>query len=375
MIASVNSTSYLISMLDKTQAKLNFQYSGEKLQYGSDDSVLYSRLINFDDKMRTNEGIQDQINRVNVLNSTSDTALASVKNILDTINSELIKANTSTTTVEGLEAIAQNLVGLKQNLFDLANTNTEGQYVFSGSDASIKAFVMDANGQVTYNGNDSLRKVAVEEGSYRDAGVNGLNAFYYTADSGLKGDTLTFKEGDRILDQDGKEWILNSPTNDTITRTNWDGSTETLPVTTNANGDLEVVLPNNDGTKFEARRSMFDMLDDAISSLKGLDSLGNQTLTYEDRRAGIAQALNEMDKTMDAVVIAHSDLGAKNKTFEVSLENLSSKHTQLKKTRTELGSSDLTDVTIKLKALELSYTAIYSTVNRTFELSLVNFMR
>ena len=228
MISNIDSTSHRIGLLDKTQAKLNYQMGTKnQLEYGSDDAVLYSRIVHVENTMLTNKGLQDQINRVNVLNSTSDTALASAKQTLENdILAELIKANTSTTSVEGLEAIAQKLDKMKQNIFDLSNTHSEGQYVFSGSDASVKPFSMDANGKVTYNGNDSLRKVAVEEGSYREAGVNGLDAFYYTSDSGLKGQTLTFKAGDRIIDQDKNEWKLNTPTNDTLTKTNWDGSTE-----------------------------------------------------------------------------------------------------------------------------------------------------
>ena len=83
--------------------------------------------------------------------------------------------------------IAGNIAGSKENLYDLVNTQVEGEYVFSGSDSSVKAFTMDANGKVTYNGNDSLRKIAVDEGSYRESGINGFEAFFYTTDSALKG--------------------------------------------------------------------------------------------------------------------------------------------------------------------------------------------
>ena len=75
---------------------------------------------------------------------------------------------------------------------------------------------MDASGKVTYNGDSNLRKIAVDEGSYRERGINGIDAFFYVANSASKGATLTFKAGDRITDQDGKEWVLNIPTNNTL---------------------------------------------------------------------------------------------------------------------------------------------------------------
>ena len=377
---SLNSTTYRLGNLDNYQAKLNFQMGGSKLQFGSDDSVTFGRLTHTEDKIKTQKGIIEQIERADVLNNTSDTAMKEVKLLLEKIKAEeLIKANTSTTSIEGLEAIAGVIEGYKQNLFNLANTQTEGQYVFAGSDASVKPFSMDASGKVTYNGDADLRKVAVDEGSYRERGINGIDAFFYVADSASKGGTLTFKDGDRITDQDGKEWVLNIPTNDTLTKTNWDGSTETLPVTLNTDpsidGDYKVTMPTDNGTKFEARRNVFDMLDEAISSLRGLDSAGNPTLTYEDRRAGISKAIDESTKAYDTAVIAHSELGAKNKTFEVSKERAESKITQLSILEKELGNSNLTEVATELKALEISYTALYSTINRTFELSLTNFLK
>ena len=374
---SLNSTMYRLGNLDKYQAKLNFQMGGSKLQFGSDDSVTFGRLTHTEDKIKTQKGIVEQIERADVLNKTSDTAMKEVKLLLEKIKAEeLIKANTSTTSIEGLEAIAGVIEGYKQNLFNLANTQTEGQYVFAGSDASVKPFSMDAAGKVTYNGDSDLRKIAVDEGSYRERGINGIDAFFYVADSASKGATLTFKDGDRITDQDGKEWVFDNVAN-TLTKTNWDGSTQTLVVTPPVAPATEytTTVPNTDGTKFEARRNMFDMLDEAISSLRGLDSAGNPTLTYEDRRAGISKAIDESTKAYDTAVIAHSELGAKNKTFEVSKERAESKITQLSILEKELGNSNLTEVATELKALEISYTALYSTINRTFELSLTNFLK
>lgn len=374
---SLNSTMYRLGNLDKYQAKLNFQMGGSKLQFGSDDSVTFGRLTHTEDKIKTQKGIVEQIERADVLNKTSDTAMKEVKLLLEKIKAqELIKANTSTTSIEGLEAIAGVIEGYKQNLFNLANTQTEGQYVFAGSDASVKPFSMDAAGKVTYNGDSDLRKIAVDDGSYRERGINGIDAFFYVANSASKGATLTFKDGDRITDQDGKEWVFDNVAN-TLTKTNWDGSTQTLVVTPPVAPATEytTTVPNTDGTKFEARRNMFDMLDEAISSLRGLDSAGNPTLTYEDRRTGISKAIDESTKAYDTAIIAHSELGAKNKTFEVSKERAEAKINQLSILEIELGSSNKSEVVVELKALEISYTALYSTINRTFELSLTNFLR
>ncbi|MFW3372951.1 flagellar hook-associated protein 3 [Aliarcobacter butzleri] len=376
MIAQVNSSLYRLNNLNTTQDKLNYQMGGDKLEYGSDDSMLFGRLSHINDKVLTQTEIKDQLEKTKALNLTADSALAEAKeNVFEFVKSELVKANTDTTSEEGLIAIAQNIEGVKQNLLDLANTQVEGQYVFSGSDSSVKAFTMDANGKVTYNGNDSLRKIAVDEGSYRESGVNGFQAFFYTTDSALKGETLTFEADSKILDQDGNEWTLDTATN-TLSKKNWDGSFDTLAVTppTAPATEYSVTVPNTDGARFEAKKNVFDLLDEAINSLRGVDSVGNP-LTAEDKKTKISAAQDGIDKVIDNIAVAHADLGARNKTFNNSLDIIESKISQYNKTYTEIGSSNLTEVGIKLKSLELMFSALYSTISQTNQLSLVNYMK
>ncbi|MDN5068792.1 flagellar hook-associated protein FlgL [Aliarcobacter butzleri] len=378
MIAQVNSSLYRLNNMNSIQDKLTYQMSGDglKLEYGSDDSMLFGRLSHINDKVLTQTEIKDQLEKTKALNSTADDSLAEAKeNVFEFVKSELVKANTDTTSEEGLIAIAQNIEGVKQNLLDLANTQVEGQYVFSGSDSSVKAFTMDANGKVTYNGNDSLRKIAVDEGSYRESGVNGFQAFFYTTDSALKGETLTFEADSKILDQEGNEWTLDTATN-TLSKKNWDGSFDTLAVTppTAPATEYNVTVPNTDGARFEAKKNVFDLLDEAINSLRGVDSVGNP-LTAEDKKTKISAAQDGIDKVIDNVAIAHADLGARNKTFNNSLDIVESKISQYNKTSTEIGSSNLTEVGIKLKSLELMFSALYSTISQTNQLSLVNYMK
>ncbi|MFW2553380.1 flagellar hook-associated protein FlgL [Aliarcobacter butzleri] len=378
MIAQVNSSLYRLNNMNSIQDKLTYQMSGDglKLEYGSDDSMLFGRLSHINDKVLTQTEIKDQLEKTKALNSSADSALAEAKeNVFEFVKSELIKANTDTTSEEGLIAIAQNIEGVKQNLLDLANTQVEGQYLFSGSDSSVKAFTMDANGKVTYNGNDSLRKIAVDEGSYRESGVNGFQAFFYTTDSALKGETLTFEADSKILDQEGNEWTLDTVAN-TLSKKNWDGSFDTLAVTppTAPATEYSVTVPNTDGTRFEAKKNVFDLLDEAINSLRGVDSVGNP-LTAEDKKTKISAAQDGIDKVIDNIAVAHADLGARNKTFNNSLDIVESKISQYNKTSTEIGSSNLTEVGIKLKSLELMFSALYSTISQTNQLSLVNYMK
>lgn len=378
MISQTEQMSYRLSLLDTQYQKNSYQMSTKNLlQQGSDDSMLYSRIISVDDKIRTYEGLKTQIERTTIQNNAADSSMSNIKKLFESMKTELIKANTATTSASGIAAIAANITGLKENLYQLANTQVEGEYVFAGSDSSVQPFEKDANGKVTYVGNNQLRKVAVEEGSYRDRGVTGFDMMMYPTASATKGQTLNFSQEDRIIDQDGNEWKLNSPTNDTLTKYDLQGNvtTDTLAVTNDGltPPTYSAVVPNVDGTKFEAKTNIFNLMDSTLNALNKVDSSGNP-ISDDQAKALIAKSQSELDKAYDGVNIAHAQLGGRNEIFETSLDRVSSKLTQYNILSQQIGSADLAKVAAEAKALELTYTALYSTISKTNTLSLVNFL-
>ena len=52
MINNINIISNQLKSLDRLQNKLNFQLGGQKLQYGSDDPLLYSKLLGLDNDVK-----------------------------------------------------------------------------------------------------------------------------------------------------------------------------------------------------------------------------------------------------------------------------------------------------------------------------------
>ncbi len=149
---------------------------------------------------------------------------------------------------------------------------------------------------------------------------------------------------------------------------------EVLAVKAGANKDYEVVLPNVDGTKFEAKGNTFDVLDKIINALELKDATGN-TITKDEADAELAEALDMISLSFDTANTGHAKLGGRNKVFEISLERVTSKITQFSIMSHEVGAADLTKLAVEAKALEVTYTALYSTINKMNQLSLVNFVR
>jgi flagellar hook-associated protein 3 FlgL len=383
MINQTEQTLFRLANLNAEQTRISYQTStGKKLNNGSEDASLYSREIFVDDRIRTYEGIKTQIERTTAQNNVSDSTIAEMKKLFEVVKTELIKANTSTTSDEGRKAIAVNISGIKENLFDLSNTQIEGEYLFAGSDTSIKPFSTDTSGSVTYNGDNISRKIAVDDASYRERGVNGYDIMTYPSSTATLGETFNFKESDTIIDEDGSIWKLNVPTNTSIEKYDNEGNlavpSESKAITSNDGlnpATYEILnIGNVDGTKFEARSSIFDLLDTLTNTLNKIDSAGNP-LTSAEASSLLSDDQTKFSESYDALNLAHAQLGGKNKMFELSLERVSSKLTQYTILSQEIGAVDLAKVAIEAKSLELTYTALYSTIQKTNELSLANFLR
>lgn len=379
MISSTHQTLFRLNNLNAEQERISYQMStGKKLQYGSDDVDTFSREVYIEDKIRVYEGLKVQIAKTNAQNAGSDSAIGEAKDLLSYAKVEIIKSLNDTNDDISRQAIAIGLEGVKENLLFVANEQMEGEYLFSGSDTLDQPFSKDpSTGVVTYTGDTQLRKVAVEDGLYRERGVTGFETFLYTSSSALKGDTLTFNETDRIIDQYGNEWKLNTSTN-TLDKYELDGDITNPLVTVsvdNTNAPVyTATVPNEDGMKFEAKSNVFNLLDSAINALNKVDSLGN-AVSDDVARDALQSSLDEITKAYDGMNNGHAKLGGRNKVFEISYERVSAKAFQYEKLQQDVSGVDLAEVAVEAKALELTYSALYSTINRMNELSLVNFIR
>jgi len=388
MINQTDQTLYRLANLNSEQTRISYQIAtGKKINNGSEDASTYSREIFVDDRIRTYEGIKVQIERTTAQNNVSDSTIAEMKKLFEVVKTELIKASTDTTSDEGRKAIAVNISGIRENLFDLANTQIEGEYLFAGSDTSERPFVEDSSGNITYNGDNISRKIAVDDGSYRERGVNGYDIMTYPSNTATVDKTFTFNENDKIIDQDGSLWELETATLPVrIRKLDDEGdflnpevfkSIDNLPSTPTPPPYTITPIGTSgvdDGIKFEARSSIFDLLDTLTNTLNKVDSVGNP-LTDAEASALLSADQEKFSESYDSLNVAHAKLGAKNKMFELSLERVSSKLTQYNILSQEVGAVDLAKVAIEAKSLELTYTALYSTIQKTNELSLANFLR
>lgn len=376
MVSSISTIKYNLSLLNQRNEKVTYQMSsGEALQYGSDNSQQYNQILSVNNNVKSYSSILERIKLSTAYNTTSDTAVASMKTSMESIKALVTKALTATTSSDGKATIADEIESLKEGIYSLANSNTSGQYLFSGSSSSTQAFQKDATtGKITYAATNDNKSVNVETGSYSTQGVNGIELLYYTKNTAQVGEDLTFDENEIILDKDGNQYKLLDNDNDgSYDGLYLNGDNSNTPLSITDNGDGTYTVNNSGTTALQSKHSIFDDLDEIINALKQQDSSGN-AITEDEASTLLSDALEKINTAYDTMNITHAKLGTRTASIENYESIVQTKLTNFNILQENYSAADLTALAIESQSLESTYTALYSTINRVNNLSLVKYL-
>ena len=461
MIDLTNQMMYRISNLNSVSERISYQMStGKVLENGSDDSVVFTRYIDIETKLRDQEGVKAQIDKTISQNNVSDDNINEVKTTIDALRQEVLKSLNAGMTTSDMLSVATNMEGMRSNLIRIANTSVDGEHLYAGSNTTIQPYVKDddfvVNGRIDFMGNAHLRNVSVSGNEYRERGITAVDVLMYNTDTSADG-TIEFKDREKVYDQLGYEWrfleegdadFVNDGTSivrdvntydlvydqgsDTFYRSkvdmnnvdlsgidytdtnNWEAfnpkdqifkinqdnsisydylnvsSDGNDPVTYTSESLSDAALNGNvtnntsKGLLLETKHNFFDDLNIVINALKGYstqetdgDSYGEQgdPIEYTEIKDLLSAFTGKMDSQYDATNIGHSELGGRNKIFETYQETVSAKITHYNILMQEVNGADLSKLAMESKSLEMTYTALFSTVAKMNELSLVNFIR
>jgi flagellar hook-associated protein 3 FlgL len=397
--------------------------SGDKIDLGSDDAMIHAEVVNIQDKIRVTDSLKLQLSKTEAMNTVADKNMAEFKNVLDLINQDILKGLNSGMTRSDKLALATNLEGMRGNLLDLTNTHVDGEYIFSGSDTTQKTMIKDSNfvnnGQVEFEGDGFLRKVAVQPGSYRDRGVTAYDVSHYTSSRALVGENFTFSAGERIIDEDGFEWKVMDASGVPYNKDDGGATSPNFLQKFDHNGKLvdnslypEAKIPiisttaaveataTNQATQetytiqviggtaagqqpdsrvFEAKHNYFDDINILINAYKGHSTKldGTKGPVIQDNLVDdtIRTQLEISNKQFDATNIGHGELGGRNKVFELANEKIVAQETHYNILMKETNGADMAKLAMESKALDLTYQALFSTISKMNDMSLVKFVK
>jgi flagellar hook-associated protein 3 FlgL len=348
-----------LDMLNKRNEKNTYGLSsGDALQYGSDNSKQYNEILSVKNNVKSYTSILDKIQLSSAYNTTSDSAVSNMKTALNSAQSLVMEALNGTNNSDTKEIIATNIESIKETILTLANSSVNGQYVFSGKNTDTASFEKDASGKVTYTGSNDNKTLNVEDKTYATQGVNGIELLYTPSQSAKVGESLTFSANEMILDKDGNEYQLVD--------TDADGVVDSLNTPTPTS-----VTDNGDGTytatsvsiALESKRSIFDDLDEIITALRAGDS---DTLS---------NSLEKINSAYDNVNVNHAILGTRTSYIDNYEQITEAKLTNFNILYETYAGADLTALAIESQSLQNTYTALYSTINKINNLSLVDYLK
>lgn len=226
----------------------------------------------------------------NVQNATTqinaqDEAFSTIVNKLQRINDLAIQAANSASGEDGFKACKSEIEELKKTIVNLANTQYDGKYIFSGTNVTTKPFELADDGTITYHGTPANNTAGYER--------------YLEISDGVKVDLNS--SGDTIFGT----YDPNDPNNSS-------GLFKVL-------GDLEAAL-NTDPMDNDAVREQLDPLQASIKHISEIQSVHSSTVT---KLTMTTEMLDSTEINLKSKLAAISELNLPSAISELLQQNYS----------------------------------------------------
>jgi len=158
--------------------------TGLRVNAPSDDAVSYTRLQSLSSQQAKITQYQENIETAESMLSASETQFSSMSDVMSELRQLAVQAGNGTYDSDDLASIAEEMQSLLDTMVDLANaTDSDGTYLFSGSNSDDAAITVDSSGNYTYLGDDSQLSVVVSEGVTVAATDNLSDIFFSSGDN------------------------------------------------------------------------------------------------------------------------------------------------------------------------------------------------
>ena len=327
-----------------------------------------------------------------------EVALSSLNDILDDVNRLMIQSKNGANDQVDIEAIAGEIESLVFAAADLMNSkDSNGQYIFAGTNSSNPAFEKDASGQYVYAGNEAQRMSQVSENvsvATTDSGkdifqsVKTRNTFTASVSAGAA--TLS----QTVSDQDAYDTFVNDrynavdPTENVFTLTTVAGAPDQFSFTDSsgaviATGDytsgspitvagMELTLTGAAGSTVDVtldtptRDNVLNQVMSAVSALR------DTSLTSQERDDAMRDAFASVSNTQTSVGTAISSVGARIDTINSRTDFSISKQNFNAVAQENIAGLDIFKATTQLELTESALSASQLLFQRISSLSLFN---
>lgn len=154
--------------------------TGKKVNRISDDPVSISPILNLKSSIASVGQFQANISTGRQWLEGGETALKNVTTQVTEAKTTCISMLNGIMTPEDFQSGFDTIEGIRDHILTLANTQVNGQYIFSGTKTNIRSFEPDDPdnpSKIVYQGNDKMFGIKMAEISNIDVGYSGADVF------------------------------------------------------------------------------------------------------------------------------------------------------------------------------------------------------
>lgn len=161
--------------------------SGSKITSITDDPIATVNVLNTNRQLGQNDTFTTNVELAKTELSSLDDLLELADGYLSTAWDKAVQANSQTYGDTSLKALKVEIDELTKTMVDLANTEYDNNYIFSGANTKTIPFTIEDNGDITYAGTpysnkDYIRQTEVADGVFEVINTTGDRVFgYYKA--------------------------------------------------------------------------------------------------------------------------------------------------------------------------------------------------
>jgi flagellar hook-associated protein 3 FlgL len=164
-----------------SEQKLTSQLSsGLRVSSLSDDPVAAGQASLLATAISQDDSFVQTATSVHSMMQVTDSTLGSVVTQLTSALSLAVSGSSGTANASNLNALSQQLSGIRDQVVSLANTSYQGTYIFAGSRGNVQPFSVDTStspATTTYNGDSQTGSVTTENGQQLQTGLAGSAVF------------------------------------------------------------------------------------------------------------------------------------------------------------------------------------------------------
>lgn len=168
-----------LQRIKERMAVLNEQLAtGKRIVRLGDDPTAAALIVDFKASIERNRQYQKQIASARSYLQSSETALSSLSDGIARLLELGQQGLSDTTGASGRVRIAQEVDGLRTNFLSIANTQSDGKYLFAGTRTTVVPFSGPSTGPILYAGDGASIDLDVSVGATVSTNLPGDRVFF-----------------------------------------------------------------------------------------------------------------------------------------------------------------------------------------------------